>query len=132
MYAALCCILHSLMAALITFCCRLAGHQLTRCYFISSTFFIRHSYLTAAKPPRHYNVLDLSIINILLLTAVSHLVSEIVVKFFLCQQHQLDHMQTICASLQTDNHTNTSSLNSYRSDALPDAQPTLHAHIMHA
>jgi len=25
--------------------------------------------------------------------------------------HQLDHMQTICTSLQTDNHTNTSSLN---------------------
>ena len=24
--------------------------------------------------------------------------------------HQLDHMQTICTSLQTDNHTNTSSL----------------------
>jgi len=23
--------------------------------------------------------------------------------------HQLDHMQTICTSLQTDNHTNTSS-----------------------
>jgi len=28
------------------------------------------------------------------------------------QWHQLDHMQTICTSLQTDNHTNTSSLNS--------------------
>ena len=40
------------------------------------------------------------------------------------QRHQLDHMQTICTSLQTDNHTNTSSLNVYRSDALPDAQPT--------
>ena len=26
------------------------------------------------------------------------------------QWHQLDHMQTICTSLQTDNHTNTSSL----------------------
>ena len=38
--------------------------------------------------------------------------------------YQLDHMQTICTSLQTDNHTNTSSLNVYRSDALPDAQPT--------
>ena len=25
------------------------------------------------------------------------------------QRHQLDHMQTICTSLQTDNHTNTSS-----------------------
>ena len=39
------------------------------------------------------------------------------------QWHQLDHMQTICTSLQTDNHTNTSSLNFYRPDALPDAQP---------
>ena len=41
------------------------------------------------------------------------------------QWHQLDHMQAICTSLQTDNHTNTSSLNCYRPDALPDAQPTL-------
>jgi len=37
------------------------------------------------------------------------------------------HMQTICTSLQTDspNHTNTSSLNFYRPDALPDAQATV-------
>jgi len=34
-------------------------------------------------------------------------------------------MQTICTSLQTDNHTNTSSVNAYRPDALPDAQPTV-------
>jgi len=27
------------------------------------------------------------------------------------QWHQLDHMQTICTSLQTDNHNNISSLN---------------------
>ena len=27
------------------------------------------------------------------------------------QWHQLDHMQTICTSLETDNHTDTSSLN---------------------
>jgi len=38
------------------------------------------------------------------------------------QWHQLDHMQTICTSLQTDNHTNTSSLNFYRPDALPKQQ----------
>jgi len=38
------------------------------------------------------------------------------------QWHQLDHMQTICTSLQTDNHTDTSSLNFYMADALPDAQ----------
>jgi len=34
------------------------------------------------------------------------------------QWHQLDHMQTICTSLQTDNHINTSSINFYRPDAL--------------
>ena len=42
--------------------------------------------------------------------------------------HRLDHMQTICTLLQTDNHTNTSSLNFYRPDALPDAQPTVSKH----
>jgi len=34
------------------------------------------------------------------------------------QWHQLDHMQTICTLLQTDNHINTSSLILYRLDAL--------------
>jgi len=34
------------------------------------------------------------------------------------QQHQLDHMQTICTSLQTDNYTNTSSPNFYRPGVL--------------
>ena len=33
-------------------------------------------------------------------------------------------MQVICTSLQTDNHTSTSSLNFYRPNALPDARPT--------
>ena len=42
------------------------------------------------------------------------------------QWHQLDHMQTICTSLQTDTHTNTLSLNFYTwPDGLPDAQPTV-------
>jgi len=41
------------------------------------------------------------------------------------QWHQLDHMQIICTSLQSDNHANTSSLNFYRPDALPDAQSTV-------
>jgi len=36
---------------------------------------------------------------------------------------QLDHMQTICTLLQADNHSNTSSHNFYRLDALPGAQP---------
>jgi len=44
------------------------------------------------------------------------------------QWHQLDHMQTISTSLQTDNYSNTSSLNLYRPDALPDAQPTVSKH----
>ena len=34
------------------------------------------------------------------------------------QWHQLDYMQTTDTSLQTDNHTNTSSLNFYKPDAL--------------
>jgi len=44
------------------------------------------------------------------------------------QWHQLDHMQTICTLLLTDNHTSTSSLNFYRPDAFPDAQPTVSKH----
>jgi len=42
--------------------------------------------------------------------------------------HQLDHMKTICTSLKTDNHAITSSLYFYRTEALPDAQPTLSKH----
>ena len=37
-------------------------------------------------------------------------------------------LQTICTLLQTDNHTNTSSLNFHRPDSLPDAQPTVSKH----
>ena len=44
------------------------------------------------------------------------------------QWHQLDHMQTICTSLQTDNHINTSSFNFYRPDALLDTQATVSKH----
>jgi len=44
------------------------------------------------------------------------------------QWHQLDQKQTICTLFQTDSHTNTSSLNFYRPDALPDAQPTVSKH----
>ena len=40
-------------------------------------------------------------------------------------------MQTICTSLQTDNHTNTPSLNFYRPDALSDAKPTVSKHRRH-
>jgi len=42
--------------------------------------------------------------------------------------HQLDHMQIICTSLQTDSHTSTSSLSFYGLDALPAAQPTVSKH----
>ena len=35
------------------------------------------------------------------------------------------HVQTVCTSLQTDNHTNTSSLDFYRPDAVLDSQPTM-------
>jgi len=44
------------------------------------------------------------------------------------QWHQLDHMQIICSSLQTDNHAITSPLSFYRPDALPTAQPTVSKH----
>ena len=37
-------------------------------------------------------------------------------------------MQTICTALQTDNHTNTSSLKFYRPGSLPDAQPKVSKH----
>jgi len=40
------------------------------------------------------------------------------------QWHQLDHMQIICTSLQTNNHASTSPLSFYRPDALPAAHPT--------
>jgi len=46
------------------------------------------------------------------------------------QWHQLDHMQIICTSLQTDNHA-SSSLSFYRPDALPAAQPTASKHWRH-
>ena len=35
------------------------------------------------------------------------------------QWHQVDHMQIICTSLQTDNYASTSPLSFYGSDALP-------------
>ena len=44
------------------------------------------------------------------------------------QWHQLDHMQIVCTSLQTDNHINIPSLNIYRTDALHDVQPTVSKH----
>ena len=37
-------------------------------------------------------------------------------------------MQTMCTLLQTDNHTNTSTLNFYRSDAPHDGQATVSKH----
>ena len=37
--------------------------------------------------------------------------------------------QTLCISLQTDNHPSTSSLNLYKPNALPDAQPLVSKYI---
>jgi len=38
------------------------------------------------------------------------------------QWHQLDHMQIICTSLQSDNHIGIPSLNFLRATCFPDAQ----------
>jgi len=46
-----------------------------------------------------------------------------------CQWYQLDHMQVICMSLQTDNHARTSSLNVLCwLDVLLYAQPSASKH----
>jgi len=44
------------------------------------------------------------------------------------QQHQLDHMQIICNSLQTDNHASTSPRSFYRPVAFSATQPTVPVH----
>jgi len=44
------------------------------------------------------------------------------------QWHQLNHMQIICTSLQTNNHASTLPLSFYRPDALPATQPTVSKH----
>ena len=41
---------------------------------------------------------------------------------------QLDNMQIVCTSLQTDNHASTSPFSFYGLDALPAAQPTASKH----
>jgi len=51
------------------------------------------------------------------------------------QWHQLDHMQTICTSLQTDNHASTPPI-SFLQAGCPSCRPTnsintLKAHILH-
>jgi len=47
------------------------------------------------------------------------------------QWYQPDHMQTICASLQTENHTTPHHSIFYRPDALPDSQTTVSKHLRH-
>jgi len=42
--------------------------------------------------------------------------------------HQLDHMQIISTSLQTDNYASTPALDFYRLNAVPDVQPTASKH----
>jgi len=44
------------------------------------------------------------------------------------QWRQLDHVQIICTSLQTDNHVSNSPLSFYRPDALTATQPTVSKH----
>ena len=44
------------------------------------------------------------------------------------QWHQLNHMQIICTTLQTDNHASTHHSIFYGPDALPDVQPTVSKH----
>jgi len=48
------------------------------------------------------------------------------------QWHQLDHMQIICTSLQTDNHPSTLPLSFDRPHAFPAAQPTASKHWRYA
>ena len=45
--------------------------------------------------------------------------------------HQLDHMQTICTSLQTDNQASTPPLSFLQAGCLPAAQPTASNHWRH-
>jgi len=47
------------------------------------------------------------------------------------QWYQLDHVQVICTSLQTDNHASTSPLSFYRPDALHDTQSAASKHWRH-
>ena len=44
------------------------------------------------------------------------------------QWHQLDHVQIICTTLQTDNHVSNHHSIFYGPDALPDTQPTASKH----
>ena len=44
------------------------------------------------------------------------------------QWHQLEHIQIICSSLQTENRASTLLLSFYRPDALPATQPTVLKH----
>jgi len=48
--------------------------------------------------------------------------------FWILLQQELDHVQIICTSLQTDNRASTSPFGFYRPDALPAAQPTASKH----
>jgi len=49
------------------------------------------------------------------------------ISWTICKQSAHRYMHTL-TSLQTDNHTNTPTLNFYRLDALPDARPTVSKH----
>ena len=61
--------------------------------------------------------------------ASSKLASVVEFGFNEARDNGVDHIQIICTWLGTDNHTGFSSVNFYRSDARPDAEPTVRKHL---
>ena len=47
---------------------------------------------------------------------------------WLLKKHQLDHIEIICISFQMDNHTSTTSPNSYRPNTFPESEPMVSKH----
>jgi len=84
---------------------------------------IKHAtYFIIANQQNQQNpVNELSCTN--LYTLVCFLRATICGSFFMVHS-----VQTICTSLEIDNHTNTLSLSFYRPDALPDAHPIVSKH----
>jgi len=62
------------------------------------------------------------------MNVISMILAILLYQFNRCLVEFWDAVASICTSLQTDNNTNTSSLNFYTPDALPDAQPTASKH----
>ena len=98
------------------------------CTNTSSLNFYRPCALPGTQPTVSKHCLTIKPIKIQLYSVLhcTHWRQEMM--GFWDEWHQLDHMQTICTSLQTDNHTNTISLKFYRPYALPDVQLTVSKH----